>query len=232
MHRRVDAFVDSVLFRRRHRAERRLSRVAGTLPHAASLGFVDEALVVEPMEALDLAAAALFRRNGGGDFERRYAQRWSDESADFLEATDHLVVQLKADLEPVPLSDVRWPRRDIPTGLYQPLLAVPIVVRHQLEAFVLYSGHNGGEALDPDELRSLRQLATPAAAAYDHLEAEALRAQLEVLQADNAALQREQTLGGNALGALPRQMEAVTEALRRQTEAMDEMLRLRRLTAD
>ncbi|HXW77576.1 MAG TPA: hypothetical protein VEJ20_09210, partial [Candidatus Eremiobacteraceae bacterium] len=113
MHRRIDHFVDSVLFRRRHLAERRLARVAKTLPHAANAAFVDESLVVEPAESLDLASSAIFRRNGDGRFDRRFAQGWSDGTAASLDASDHLVVQLEAELDVVRLTDVRWPRTDI-----------------------------------------------------------------------------------------------------------------------
>jgi hypothetical protein len=212
MHRRVDLFVDSVLFRRRHVAEQRLGRVSKALPHAKSAPFVDEALVVEPCESLDLASAALFRVDGDGRYKRRLATGWEDGSATSLDPSDHLIVQLEAELEPLPLADVRWPRNDIPSGLYQPLLAVPIVVRHRLVAFALYGGHNGGEALDPDEVRCLDRLAEPAGAAYDHLEAERLREELDSLKTAQEAWQR----------------DAVTlDVMRRQLSAMESLLQLR-----
>ncbi|HXW76380.1 MAG TPA: hypothetical protein VEJ20_03130, partial [Candidatus Eremiobacteraceae bacterium] len=100
--------------------------------------------------------------------------------------------------------------------LQQPLLAVPVVVRHKVEAFALYGGHSGGEALDPDEIHSLRQLAMPAGAAYDHLEAEALRAQLERLRTANVALMRDREADAGALELMRRQMSAIDELLRRQ----------------
>jgi hypothetical protein len=221
MHHRVDAFVDSVLFRRRHLAERRLERAAKTLPHATSAAFVNEALVVEPTESLGLVSSALFRRNSDGTFERRFALGWSDGSALSLESDDHLVIQLEAELDCLNLSDVRWPRADIPSGLYQPLLAVPIIVRHRLVAFALYGGHVGGEALDPDEIRSLRQLAMPAGAAYDHLEAEELREQNDRLRTLSAELQLDKQVNAGAI-----------ELMRRQMAAIDELLQQRRLTAE
>jgi hypothetical protein len=221
MHYGVERFVDSVLFRRRHLAERRLDRVAKTLPHATSTAFVDEALVVEPAQSLELASSAVFRRSPDGTFQRRYAVGWHDGSAQSLDPSDHLVIQLDAELEVLNLSDVRWPHADIPTGLCQPLLAVPIVVRHGLTAFALYGGHVGGEALDPDEIRSLRQLAMPAGAAYDHLDAEALREQNARLQSANAELQLDKELNVNAL-----------DLMRRQMATIDELLQQRRLTAE
>jgi hypothetical protein len=212
MHRSVDRFVDSVLFRRRHLAERRLARVAKALPHAKSPAFVDEALVVEPAESLELASAALFRVDGDGRYERRLAIGWEDGSATSLDPSDHLIIQLEAELEPLNLADVRWPRSDVPSGLYQPLLAVPIVVRHRLVAFALYGGHIGGEALDPDEIRCLDRLAEPAGAAYDHLEAERLREELDALKSAQAEWRRD---------------AATLDVMRRQLSAMESMLQLR-----
>jgi hypothetical protein len=221
MHHSVDRFVDRVLFRRRHIAERRLDRVAKTLPHASSIEFVDEALVVEPAQSLELASGAVFRRGPDGTFRRHAAQGWNDDSAQSLDPSDHLLVQLEAELDVLNVSEVRWPRVDIPTGLCQPLLAVPIVVRHRLTAFALYGGHVGGEALDPDEIGSLRRLAQPAGVAYDYLEAEALRTQNAQLITANADLQLDKELNVKAL-----------DLMRRQMATIDRLMQERRLTPD
>ncbi|HXW52401.1 MAG TPA: hypothetical protein VEJ41_10455 [Candidatus Acidoferrales bacterium] len=213
MHERVDRFVDSVLFRRRHLAEKRLARVAKALPHSPSVSFVDEALVAEPVEALDLASCALFRRDGDSQFKRYRACGWNDGSATSLEPNDNLVVHLEAELDMLRVTDVRWPRTDIPQGLQQPLLAVPIVIGHRLEAFALYGGHKGGEALDPDEIRTLRRLAEPAGAAYDHLRAESLRRELEDLRSQNANLMRNQAADANSLELLRHQMATIDELM-------------------
>ena len=215
MHRRIDTFVDSVLFRRRHVAERRLARIARALPHASTFDFVDETLVEEPVRALGLASAAVFRKIGDGRFERRRSYGWDANAADAFGGSDQLVVQLAAELEPMSLSDIRWSRTDIPGAVAQPLLAVPIVVRHQLTAFAMYGGHTGGEALDPDEIRSLRLLAEPAASAYDHLEAVALSDQNERLRTLNSELQLEQQLNSNTIDLIRNQMAAIDELLRR-----------------
>jgi hypothetical protein len=39
------------------------------LPHATSPAFVDEALVLEPERALELASSALFRKRSDGTFK-------------------------------------------------------------------------------------------------------------------------------------------------------------------
>jgi hypothetical protein len=46
-------------------------------------------------------------------------------------------------------------------------------------AIVFYGSHIHGESLDPDEIRAIAALATGAAAAYDHLEAEAMKRELD-----------------------------------------------------
>jgi len=98
MHGRVDHFVDSVLFRRRHLAEKRLARVARMLPHSPSVDFVDETLSVDPENALELSSSAVFRRQSDGTFRRRFAIGW-DGSTESIDESDHLVVLLQAELE-------------------------------------------------------------------------------------------------------------------------------------
>lgn len=196
LHGRLDKFIDVVLFRKRHLAEARLERVATTLPHATSKTLVEEMLVAEPADALDLASAAVFvLAENGGCYRRAMAYGWDAGTAAVLDADDHLVVRLRAELRPADVGDLRWPRSDLPTGTQAPLYAVPIAVGNRVEALALYGGHTGGEDLDPDERRSLRGLAGGAALAFDHLVSESLRRRVEELRADNASLQHvERTL--------------------------------------
>ena len=82
----------------------------------------------------------------------------------------------------------------MPPALAQPILAIPLVVRHDLIAFVLYGGHKTGEAIDPDEQKTLANLAHAAASAYEHIHAKALLAESTTLRAENAMLVRERVL--------------------------------------
>jgi hypothetical protein len=50
------------------------------------------------------------------------------------------------------------------------VLAVPVLVRHQLVAFTLYGPHTNGAQIDPDEVQLLENLAVEASRAYDHVE--------------------------------------------------------------
>jgi hypothetical protein len=71
--------------------------------------------------------------------------------------------------------------KDFPSGAATPTLAIPLIVCHQLEAVALYGPHRTGEDLDPDAERVLGYLTVAAAAAYDHIEASALRQRNEEL---------------------------------------------------
>jgi hypothetical protein len=183
LHSRINQFIDSTLFRQRHLAARRLTRAAVSLPHAASAGAVDEMLAGEPVDALKLASSAVFRAREGSDFAREAAVNWPDGSARHIEPSEQLVMLLRGERGPLRLDDIRWHRQNLPLGDKEPVLAVPVLVRDRLIAFALYGSHSNGEALDPDETASIDRLAGGAAAAYDHLEAEALRRENESLRA-------------------------------------------------
>lgn len=193
MHSRIDRFVDRTLFRRRHLAETRLRRSGRTLTHAESVAFIDEALVIEACDALELASAALFRLKDNS-FVRILDAGWEPQHSTILSRDDHLVVNLAAELQPVDLAEVRWPGATVPGGLRQPLVAIPLAARHELLGFVLYGGHIGGEAIDPDEHQTLMRLADAATAAYEHVQAKTLLAESNALRSENAMLHTERDL--------------------------------------
>lgn len=188
LHARIDRFVDVVLFRRRHLAEARLERVGRSLGHTESAAFIDEALVVEVCDALGLATGAVFRRHGDEPYKRVYERGWNAQQVTVLTKEDHLVVNLLAELQPIDLSNVRFAHHQVPGGNAQPLIAIPLVVRHDVLGFVLYSGHVGGEALDPDEQGVLVRLADAAATAYEHVNVQNLMSEANRLRVQNDLL--------------------------------------------
>lgn len=202
LHARIDRFVDRVLFRRRHLAEARLDRMSRALAHAESTTFVDEALVIEACDALALVSAAVFRRDGPQVYARVLSRGWQDLHLQSVGSEDHIVVNLLCDLQPVDLSQVRWPHNDVPSGIAQPLIAIPLCIRHDLLGFTLYGGHVGGEAIDPDEQRTLVRLADAAAGAYEHVQAKALVLEANDLRSENTLLQHEQRLLREMVDAL------------------------------
>src|SRR5579883_119809 len=182
LHRRIDRIVDGVLFRSRHAADRALMRFASGLPHAASFELVDEILAEESAAALGLASAALFRRTSPHRFERMAAVGWDETTATCLDERDRLLLQIEGERQVLRLSEIRWRRADLPSAPGEPALAIPIFVRHELGAVLILGSHMTGEEFDADELQLLSACAIAAGAAYDHLEADALRKRMEELQ--------------------------------------------------
>ncbi len=147
-HARIEAFVEGMLFRRRHLAERHLAGIAAGLPFAESGAIVDEALAREPVEAYALTRAELFKRNDAGDFSRNGEPLDSTVSLRLM-GTRHAVRLNNGDA----------------------VLAVPVFLRSRLEAIALYGPHANGEDIDPDEAASLEAMCAAAGAAYDQLDA-------------------------------------------------------------
>lgn len=190
IHHRVDKFIDSTLFRNRHLAERRLDRVARALAHARSKDAVSQLLVSEPVEALELASAALFARHSDGKYVREVDVGWPPQSVHIVEPDDKLILHLLSEQNPLSIHELGWDRGDLPAGVASPQLAVPIVVRRTVVAFLVYGTHVRGGALDPSEIRMLGNLMVGASAAYDHLDAEALRVESVALQQETTKLAR------------------------------------------
>lgn len=174
INRAVERFVESVFFRRRRMAERHLRRAASALPYATDEAAIIDGLVQVPVDALELAAAALYRRTAGGArFEGVATARQTQVAPAGFDGNDLLVRMLRADESIVWLDDVRSHLDPENAAIYT--LAIPVTVRHELVSFTLYGAHTNGAQLDPDEVELLKELAREAARAYDHVEAERAR---------------------------------------------------------
>jgi len=179
LHGRTSVVVDRVFFRQRHEAEVRLERAAHTISHAPTPTAVQQLLVKTPYEELRLESAALFRQSVDGVFRREYTLGWPESALSVISAEDLLVLHLAAGREALRPSEIRWECDDLPRDGAAPIIAFPVFVRQRLEAFVLFGSHRNGADIDPDEQRLLRQLAANAGAAYDHIDAERVRAEME-----------------------------------------------------
>ncbi len=187
INRATENFVETVFFRRRRLAEKHLRRAASALPYATDEAAIVEGLVQVPVDALELAAAALYRRSAGGPrFEGVATARQTQVAPPGFDANDLLVRMLLADESIVWLDDVRSHLDAANAAIYT--LAVPVTVRHELVSFTLYGAHANGAQLDPDEVEMLQELAREAARAYDHVEAERARERYAQLRQLGAAL--------------------------------------------
>ena len=167
----IERIVESVFFRRRRLAEKHLRRAASALPYATDESAIVDGLVQIPVDALDLAAAALYRRSDGGDrYEGVATAQQTTVAPPGFDRNDLLVRMLFADESIVWLDEIRSHLDAENAAIYT--LAVPVSVRHELVSFTLYGAHANGAQLDPDEVELLKELAREAARAYDHVEAE------------------------------------------------------------
>lgn len=166
----VESAVDFLLFRHKHEAGAYLQRLARTLPFAEHAEAVDRALVHDPYEKLDLAAAALFRPQGSR-YVASLADGWPTHAVPAFERDDDIVRFLLAERTHLFVGDLRayvaQPFREL-GGV--PALAVPIFARSRLIAFALYGMHRDGTQLDPDEIALLERLCEAAAQAYVSIE--------------------------------------------------------------
>jgi hypothetical protein len=186
LHAKLDGLIDATLFRERHRAEKHLARVANAVAHVGTLEAVEDMLVSEPAGALRLASAAVFLADESGVFKRTAAVHWREDDTAELGIDDRLVAFLRAEQNALSVDETGWTQRDLPHGAARPIVAVPILVRHELRAVALYGAHVSGEAIDPDELKLIEKIAAMSSAAIDHLEAIELRRQNEALSLELA----------------------------------------------
>jgi hypothetical protein len=188
LEKRVEGAVDSVFFRKRRQAMRRLERAADAVHNASATQTVDDFLTREPVEALSLSSAALFRRLDDGSFQRVLASGWPTTSLANIAHDDPLPLNLGTDCLPLRLAEIGWQHAALPQGFAVPILAVPLVARQIVLGFVLYGAHANGAEIDPEEVKSLNHLARAAQATYDHLKVVELDSQISALKVQLAAL--------------------------------------------
>jgi hypothetical protein len=174
INRTISNAVDLIFFRDRRAAEDYLRRAARALPYATEEAAVTESLVQVPVDALQLSAAALYRRANDGERFEGIATSTNTEVAPFGFDRNHLLVRmLQSGEQRVWLDELRGYLDREQAKVY--VLAVPVMVRHDLVSFTLYGPHRNGSQLDPDEVELLEELAREASRAYDHIEAVRLR---------------------------------------------------------
>lgn len=182
INRGVESFVEALFFRGRRRAERHLRRAAAALAYATGESAIVDGLVQIPVDAMELAASAPYRRSeDGGRFEGVATANQTTIAPPGFDANDLLVRLLRSEESVIWLDDLRSHLDPQNAAIYT--LAVPVPVRHELIGFTLYGAHANGAQLDPEEVALLEELAREAARAYDHVEAQRARARYERLAA-------------------------------------------------
>jgi hypothetical protein len=164
------------------RAERHLAAVGEAILQADSTVELERLLVNEPMRALGLASAALFREQNGV-FRRRVSAGWGPDDADRLPSDDPLL-SARFKRKPYAVADASHAR--LPHDLARPVLAVPIGNARRCYAVLLYSGHEAGTDLDISERHLIGSLAHNAEIAYAQVESETLHRRVAMLEAELA----------------------------------------------
>jgi hypothetical protein len=180
-HKHVDRSINQMLFRRRYEAEKRIARVVAALRHVETVAEIDDSLVTEPYANLELTAAALFRRTGSGEYVAESVLGWHADRINTIPSDARILLHLRGQEGAIRLRDIPLP--GLPAADGTPVLAVPVLVRHRLEAITLYGAHRNGGDFDAEEIHSLETLASAAESAYDHLAARDAEIQIQALQA-------------------------------------------------
>jgi hypothetical protein len=187
LHGAMERAAERVFFRSRLIAAERLRRVRGALAYASRDETIQSSLIDEPVAALALASAALFRKLPDGRFARTHALGWNDATLAQLDADDALVRTLQFERKALDPTQIWGARDDVPPGAGAPALAAPIFSRESLEGLVVYGAHRDQTEIDPGEADLLSALCEAAAAAFDHVAYERSQETIEELRRRLAA---------------------------------------------
>ncbi len=168
LHKRIDRFVERVVFASRHHAFQRVRHAVNALASAENIETPIAMLCDEGADALRVASAAVFIERAG-TYERAAARGWNDCAAELL-PDDSLVLFARSHGRAIRLSDVAPSASLVPDGDAKPELAIPIHVQHRTVGVALYGRHSSGEHIDADEEELLTELAHAAGAALQRLQ--------------------------------------------------------------
>ncbi len=178
---RINRSIERTLFRRRYSADRRLRHLNWGTPQAPSEVSVRRNLVDEPLEALDLACAALFE-HADHKYKLIHARGWPNDALQNLKNDDVLVLRSKSERNAYVLDELVTREHPFPKGQAKPDVVLPVFVRNELAALAFYSGHEHGEHLDSDEIRILSALAVGASTGYAQAETSRLKDKIALSQ--------------------------------------------------
>jgi hypothetical protein len=168
-----EKMVESLAYRRRIEARKRLRQVTLAVMDATSIEILTHLLCERVVEVFGLTSAAFFQIGENGEFRRASpAVGWGDHTTTTFEPADAVVRDLESGsrLDPIRLS---LPPGNLETvrGL-QANLTLPIWLRGKLAAFVIYGALRGGELWESEDVEAIGGLALAGTAALYHIDAD------------------------------------------------------------
>ena len=159
IHRRVDAFVDATLFRKRHEDERALLAFAKEAAYVTDADALLDRAISDIHEHTDARSAVLYV-DGAGCY--RPARSYGDGTAAAIGENDGAILALKTWHKPLD------PHHH-PTSLKGDL-ALPLLGRGRLLGTLVLGERRGGEAYAADEIAALSEFAHGIGSALDALD--------------------------------------------------------------
>lgn len=158
IHKRVDAVVDGVLFRKRHADERALLEFSKETAYVTQPGALLDQTIEKVKRHTDARGAAVLL-DGSGFYE--VARSFGDGIPPAIGENDGAILALKTWHKPLDPHHY--------TTSLRGALAFPMVARARLLGVLLVGERAGGEAYAPDEVEALSQLAHGVGSALDAL---------------------------------------------------------------
>jgi hypothetical protein len=165
IHDRADAFVDNVIFRKRHQAERALRRMAHEAPYIDDPYVLAERVGAAQRHG-EADSSAWYGRDGGGEFVLRRAAG-EIAPAERIGRDDPAAVRARASGAPVDLEELAT---EVAPSAVTGALAFPMILRGELIGLLTCGGKRNGESYAPDERAVLAELAQAAGTALDRLQ--------------------------------------------------------------
>jgi hypothetical protein len=159
-------------------------RLGEAVLKSKSYGEIEAQLVQGVHNALKLASAGIFRKQGH-IFRRTAADHAWDDATPTLDPDDPLLKPAHAH-RPYDVDAKAVTRTHFPSGLTRPILAVPVGDQLRCLGLVLYGPHATGNALSQEERSMLAELADKAASAFMYIDDHQLRRRIAALESELA----------------------------------------------
>ena len=167
IHGRIDAFVDYLFFRSRHRAERALRAFARDAHFITDLGPLLERTIQTVLANADASFAGLWLASPAN----AYVIVAGTSDRDAIDENDPAIVRLRSTSDAVDMSELH--------SALGGRLALPMPIRGKLSGFLVCGSKRSGEDFTPDEVRTLCDLAREVGLAVDGLRIESFRREVD-----------------------------------------------------